>query len=339
MPLHISATRVSATGKRPWIAALLAGLFVLLAACSPAQTQTPTTAQSPAESAGSPAETTRTVTDGYGEVTIPADPQRVVAADASTFAHLVALGIEPVAAVLPEGVPTDYFRPDGVDIPNLVAEDGWTVNLEKALELDADLIVTMYADWNIENIERYKASPIATYALDEGWKDIDDVYAKFRKFAADLGRSGEAEDTITAFEQKLSDGKTALAPYVADLGTVGIIRTTGDGWVGARVEDVVATALLPGLGLQIPDWPAANADGYFKVEIETLEQLDVADTFLVESDEEADQLPLLKSEVWKTLTPVKNDKVIVFHAKWWNGDLLQLGSIADEIVTALTNRE
>ncbi|MFT4165141.1 MAG: ABC transporter substrate-binding protein [Microlunatus sp.] len=310
---------------RAFAAGLLASLLVLLTACS----------------SGPPAaeeETTRTVTDGVGEVTIPTNPQRVVAADASTFAQLVSLGIEPVAAALPEGVPTDYFRPDGVDIPNVVAEDGWTVNLEKTLELDADLIVTLSADWNTENIERYKASPIPTYALDEGWKDIEDVYAKFRKFAADLGRAEAAEEAIGAFEQKLADGKKALEPYVADLGTVGIVRTTEEGWVGARVEDVVATALLPGLGIKTPDWPAANADGYFKVDVETLEKLDIVDTFFVETEVNPKKLPVLQSDVWKTLTPVKNDKVIVFVAKWWNGDLLQLGSIADEIVKGVTER-
>ncbi len=328
MPKHAAAVRTlnSHPRSRPLIAGLLAGLVLLLAACSSGSTSTEQD------------NATRTVTDGLGKVTIPADPQRVVAADASTFAHLVALGIEPMAAVLPDGVPTEYFRPDGVDIPNVVAEDGWTVDLEKALELDADLIVTLDEDWNAENVENYKASPIATYALDEGWEDLDDVYTKFRKFADDLDRADEAEKTITAFEKKLADGKAALEPYVDELGTVGIVRTTEDGWVGARAEDIVATALLPGLGLKTPEWPKANADGYYKVDIETLEKLDVADTFLVETEVEASQLPVLQSEVWQTLRPVKNDKVVVFIAKWWNGDLLQLGSIAEEIVAALTER-
>ncbi|MFT4187446.1 MAG: ABC transporter substrate-binding protein [Aeromicrobium sp.] len=319
---HVRNPVSRARRTRAIIGALAASMLLLAVGCGTAGDDSDTA--------------TRTVTDGSGKVTIPAKPTRVVAADASTYAQLVSLGIEPIAAVLPEGVPTEYFKPDGVQVPNIVAEDGWTVSLDKALDLDADLIVTQQADWNQENIDRYKKSPIPTYALDEGWKDIDDVYTKYREFAKDMGRSDEAETTIDEFEKKLQDGKAELAPYVEQLGTVGIIRVTDEPWVGARVEDVVATALLPGLGLKVPEWPAANADGYFQVELETLEQLDVPDTFFVETDTDPSKLSILESDVWKSLTPVENHKVIMFTAKWWNGDLLQLGAIVDEIVDNVT---
>ncbi|MCK9494341.1 MAG: ABC transporter substrate-binding protein [Dehalococcoidia bacterium] len=290
--------------------------------------------------AGDDGADTHEVTDGMGMVTIPTYPQRIVADSVSTFAHLVALGIEPVGVAIPGGIPTSYFRSEDDAVVNVVASDGWTIDIEKALELQPDLIVGVYAEWNVENLQRYKQA-VASYAFEEGWRDTEHIYAQFREFAANIGRADEAERAIETYEGKLAAGKEAVAPHVAGLGKVGVVRTAEDGWIGVRTADKghITSAILAALGITEPEWPAARADeDYLTLSLETLSQLNVADTLFVEANGKLEDLSVLQTDVWKMLDPVKDGRVFYFETTWYNGDLLQLGSIVDEIVTAVTER-
>lgn len=283
---------------------------------------------------------TREITDALGTVTIPANPKRVIADSVSTFAHLVALGIEPVGVAIPEGIPTSYFRPAGDTITNVVAEDGWTIDIEKALGLEPDLILGGAADWNNDNLARYKKA-VATYAFEEGWKDTEHVYAQFRELAGNIGRADQAEAAIAGYEAKLTAGKAAVAPQVPKLGRVGVIRLADDGWIGARTAEKghLTSTILRSLGISEPDWPKAGKDeDYLKLSEETLEIVNVADTLFIEANVRFADHPIPKSALWKRLRPVKDGNVYVFETTWYNSDLLQLGSIVDEIVTAVTTR-
>lgn len=100
---------------------LVAAAALALAGCSTTATPDASAASSPAPSAtattAAPEETTRVVSTDQGEVTIPADPQRIVVLSSALAGYAFALDV-PVHATIPE-VP----GPGGGDYPAVWAED------------------------------------------------------------------------------------------------------------------------------------------------------------------------------------------------------------------------
>lgn len=275
---------------------------------------------------------THDVEDLLGKTTIPRHPERIVADSISNFAHLVALGVEPVGVAIPTGFSTEYFRPSDDDIEIVTAGDGWTVNLERALTLEPDLILATGAEWNVDNCKRYRDA-VATFAFEEGWKDTDHIKERFLALGSAIGRETEAMDAIGEYDATLAEGKETLKPRLAEIGKVGIVRLGSDGWIGVRTEDV-ANTVLASLGMTEPAWPEVGESGYVELSMETLGVLDRADTLVVTRDDEAppaDHEAILSSPLWQRLDSVSNGRAHLVSA-WNSVDLLQLGYMVDEIV-------
>jgi len=128
---------------------LIVALALMLASCgtsAPAATPAPTpeaaaseTAQPTAEPSVEPEKPTSVeITDIYGTVTVPVNPQRVVALDNRTFETLADWGIELVA--VPKGVmPADSPYVLDESIPNIGSHND--PNLEILAATDPDLVI------------------------------------------------------------------------------------------------------------------------------------------------------------------------------------------------------
>jgi ABC-type Fe3+-hydroxamate transport system substrate-binding protein len=150
-------------GKSPLI---LVALLLLLAAWSagtPMATATPVTptpddgqilgqlsdytypeyaADPPIFTVVSETESTLVVRDAWGEATIPKNPQRIFVLDELALDILLGIRIKPVGVVGdPEGKVSRYFegRMEGVQVL-----PGWEPNFEAILELEPDLIVSIF---------------------------------------------------------------------------------------------------------------------------------------------------------------------------------------------------
>jgi len=274
-----------------------------------------------------------TLTDAMGPVSAPERPDRVVADSVSTMAHLWALGIVPIGAALPTGISPEYIDADADDVANLVADDGWTLNVEGTLAARPDLIVAIGADYNEENCERYKAA-LPTYCFRAGDDSEESVTTAFREIAAAVGRQEEADEAIAAYERR----RDALAARVAAAGLgdrrAGIVRFDSGGFIGVRVDG--AQTLLEALGFRAPEWPAVGPSGYVELSLENLSVLNAADILLVTLDDDVDpeKVPALRSPLWDRLRPVASGNAHVVSA--WNGsDLPQLERILDEVESAV----
>lgn len=274
----------------------------------------------------------RAVDDAFGATEIPADPQRVIADSVSTYAHLVSLGITPIAVALPEGISPDYISADAAEMTNVVAGDGWTIDLEQALAMDPDLIVGVGAEYNAENCDAYRAA-VATFCFTEVWdagtdQDIKDT---INGLATALGREAEGAEAIAAYEDRVD----ALASRVADAGLdekkVGIVRFDSGGFIGVRI-DQTPNAILGALGFATPDFPEATVDGYLELSLENLELLDAADVLIVNTDDDVviDEVAAMNSPLWDQLALVQNGGIVIASA-WNGGDLPQLQRILDDI--------
>lgn len=282
------------------------------------------------DNAGDSASATRELEDVLGTVEVPERPERIIADSVSTLAHLWALGVVPIGAALPGGISTEYIDPAAGDVPNLVSEDGWTLNVEEILAAKPDLVVAIGADYNIENCERYKAAT-TTYCFTEQYDDEQQIKDMFTEVAIAVGRQDEAAAAIAAYDAKKADLAERIAATDLPNQMIGVVRFDSGGFIGIRTEPALAA-----LGLHEPEWPPVGPSGYVELSLETLDVLNAADHLFITLDDDVDpaKVDAFQSPLWDLLEPVAAGQAYVVSA--WNGaDIPQLNRILDDIERAL----
>lgn len=275
---------------------------------------------------------TRTVEDALGETELPAAPQRIIADSVSTYAHLVSLGIEPIAVAFPEGISAEYVSDETDEITNVVADDGWTIDVEHALSLRPDLIVAVGADYNTDNCKRYRDA-VATLAFVDVFEtgtdqDIKDTLVGI---AMALGREDDAAAAIAAYDGRVADLTERIAATDLPQKRIGVVRIDVGGFIGIRT-DGAGPALLGVMGLKQPEWPEATVDGYVELSLETLDMLDRCDVLLVNTDDDVviEDSVVFQSPLWSRLAVVQEDRAHFVGA--WNGaDLPQMERVLDDL--------
>ncbi len=317
-----TGTPRSANGRnrRKLSTAVVALLLLVLAACQGSDT-------------GAEGET-HEVDDALGVTEVPTHPERIIADSVDTYAVLASLGVTPVGVAIPGDISTEYIGEDADDVPDVTADDGWTVSLESALALDPDVIVATGAEYNLDNCERYRAAA-PTYCFVDLWEDEAAIKEKVRQIGAAIGREPEAEEAIAGYEQRVDEFKTSFAGSDLNGLSAGVVRFDSSGFIGVRTGDIVNSVLV-GLGLEEPEWPPVGDSGYVELSLETLEELNAADILFVTTDDNVDieALEVFTSPFWLELEPVVNGQAHFVSA--WNGyDLLQLQKVLTEIEEAL----
>lgn len=316
-----------ATSRRRFIVGVAAVSALLLGGCGEGSS----TSDGAGDTSG-----TRTVKDAFASTEIPKQPKRIVADSVSTYAHLVSLGIEPVGVAFPEGISTEYIGVDQSDIPSVVSDDGWTINIEEALELEPDLIVAVGADYNEEYCDKYKKASATFCFVDHADTGTDeDVKKTLRGIAAALGREEQAETRITAYEERVGELADRVAATDLPAKKVGVVRVDVGGFIGIRTA-MAPNAMLAALGLTEPEWPKATVDGYVELSLENLGTLDDADILLVNTDDDVvvKDSAVFTSPLWAGLDVVKSGNAHFVGA--WNGsDLPQLERMLEDLEAAL----
>ncbi|WP_019873588.1 ABC transporter substrate-binding protein [Sporichthya polymorpha] len=288
---------------------------------------------------GPSAPSTRTVDDAFGPTEIPVAPTKVVADSVSTYGHLMSLGVTPVATALPEGISADYISPDAGSMTNVVADDGWTVDLEEVLAMAPQLILAVGAEYNKENVDRYRAA-LPTYAYAEYYDSgtDEDVKKTVRGIAAAIGREQQAEAEIRRYEGRINVLRQKAADAGVNTRKLAVVRFDSAGFIGVRI-DQTPNAIFTALGFARPDFPAATVDGYLELSEENLSVLDEADILLINTDDDVvvDNLTTLKSPLWERLEVVSSGNAH-FVSAWNGGDLPQLHRILDDIEREVVDR-
>jgi len=323
-PRHFAPhTHRDALDRRGFLTGSLAASALWLSGCA---SDDPNAAAEPDDT-----DATRTVTDAFGTTTIPAHPERIIADSVNTLAHLTALGVVPIGAALPVDISPEYLGEEAAEVPNVVADDGWTINIEQALALQPDLIMAVGADYNKKNCKRYRAA-MATYAYQENYAvDVDQIKADFRALADAIGRATEADTAIAEFDATIEQTRNrVLEAGLTDV-PVGVVRFDASGFIGIRTGEP-ANAILDALGLEQPVWPEPDLSGYVELSMENLDLLERAEALMVCTDDnvEIDELEVFDSPLWSGLAPVASGQAYFVGA--WNGaDLIQLGLIAEAV--------
>ncbi|MFB9277166.1 ABC transporter substrate-binding protein [Cohnella cellulosilytica] len=329
------------------IAALLLTV-ALIAACGRANETSPqhsaTSAEESAPSSSAPAKSSpaaaeeqpaeRTVATVNGDVTIPAEPQRI----AATYyaGELAALGIRPAGTVtrlLGEASPNLAAYMEGsADIGN------FPPSLEAIAALEPDLILATDFD-GIEYADYAKIAP--TIVLP--WSN-DDVWTKLRTIAGLLGKEAEAELFISGYESQAAAAREKIQGAIGADETVSIIRFFGSSIRVYGGRDI-GHAFYNGLRLAPPPTIAAamaQDPNFTSTENVTLEELpDYAGDriFVVVTDEDGDKAykEAQKLALWSALPAVANGFVYELPAnKWFAYDPISVQATLQEAVDFLT---
>jgi iron complex transport system substrate-binding protein len=316
---------------------------VLVSACgnsAPAATEKP--AQPPAESTA-PAETeasepaTKMYKDALGrEVEIPANPQRIVTTQ--YLPEMIAIGVKPVGAVshLLSGFISIKDQIGGIEDIGPANE----MNLEKALELQPDLIIA--TEWNEAQLEQLSKIAPTVVVKWEG----NDAFKHFKDVADVLGKSDKAEQWIKDFNQKAEEARAELAPYVKEGETFGVVviggyekgqlRVYGTGNVGYTLFD---TLQFPMTDVVKTEWDKGGHELGINLSLEKLNEFASADRlFVVKFDNDPDFLKKVEeSSLWSMLPAVKNKKVYtVDNELWFSYDVMSFKAQLDDAVQLLS---
>lgn len=240
-----------------------------------------------------------------GDIEIPVEPKRIV----TDFyvGELLAVGANVV------GADSDAFaHPFIKDELGGIEDLGAPMNVEKILDLEPDLIITMYED----NYEEYSRVAPTLYIP---WDSDSDIYDTIEKFADITGGQAEGEEFIDEFEKVVADAKEKMEEIVEDNPSVGIYELTPDDKLYVFGENFGrgGQAVYDALGLNAPERieeDVINGEGWKEISFEVLPEYAADYMFLTVYDPDGTGKSFKKLEdmsIYKNLDAVKNGTFFV----------------------------
>lgn len=269
------------------------------------------------------ANATRTVTSAFGEVEVPAHPQRVAAL--AYLGTVLALDVKPVTsdALLMKSPYLDG-KLDGVE------EAG--ESLEKLIDLQPDLIVTINPSGEV--VEKYnKIAPTVSIP----YNSFTNIQEEMSYFGDLLDKKEEAQRWIADFEKRAGELRDKVQAAVAPGKTVSVMQEY-DGTVflfgpksgrGGRIMYEILGMKPPAA---IPE--SALAESYYEFSLEKLHEY-TGDYLILTSDSTLAQLQA--DPVWGKLPPIRDNRVFLWkESESWYRDPIavdgQINSLANWLV-------
>jgi len=318
-------------GLKQWGALLIIGFMVfVLAACTSDSsngnaaksangetstgtnnsTKANTNADKASEEATKSSET-RTVKDAYGEVTVPANPSKIVVLDIGGLDNLLELGIKPIGApsILAAGDPYPAYLKGTDGITNIGSVN--EPNLEAIDALKPDLIIGNKDAHDALYGQLGKIAPtVFVETLGVTWK------ANLLLHAEAVNKQDEGKKLLETYEAKISDFKAKNAEQGGK--TVSLIRPRADK-IQAYLKDNFAGTIMADAGVSRPE--AQQVEGFSKdVTEEQMVELD-GDVILWLNREPDAFAKLEKSPLWAGLSGVKANQVYPADWEYWMSGL------------------
>lgn len=189
---------------------------------------------------------TRTVMDFYGEVEVPANPERVVFMDTSSFGNAIALGF-PADRIAGVGFGGDLGPHRWLESQLEIDLDGfaestpiWEINLEQVAALDPDLIV-MLSGWDDARDELLSIGVPVFTALN-GYNSVTEYLTFLGDVGVALDRSDVAASLTTELEERVSVLK---AKFAGAAPSATIVRLFGEDTYQSLVQPLFDELGLP----------------------------------------------------------------------------------------------
>ncbi|ROS75557.1 ABC transporter substrate-binding protein [Cellulomonas sp. PhB143] len=328
----------AATTATASAAALLGTL--LLSACG--TTEAPATADETTAAAPSgPVE----VTDERGTVHLDAPATKVVSLEWGLTENLVALGVEPAGEADVKGYNVwDTQAPIDASTPDVGTRGEPSLDAIVALHPDLVVTTTDLPENVLAQIE--KEVPVLALRGSDSSDPIGYMRRTVTTLAEATGRQAEATEVLAGFDDKIAEGKAALA----DAGKAGAPFTMSDGWLDAG--NVSVRMYTPGsfvggvaaeLGLDNQWTTGGDKDyGLASTDVEGLTKITDPDSTFVYGANDSDggdpfEEGLADNAIWKKLPFVEAGHVHrIPDGIWPFGGPLSAEAYVDTLVDALT---
>lgn len=279
------------------------------ATVSSSSTSASSTPTSVAPSSEQPKESNNTVTDELGrEVTIPENPEKILALTSTTMQALFNIGITPVGKV------EEYkVSEEGKALPSVGMTNN--INIESIYALKPDLIIASSRFHAALKEELEKSGAVVYYFDPDKVGDIPLI-----EVTPYIGKLVGKEDIGAKYQQAVYDTANKLKQKISDATGIktGIIIQDGDSIVAAQSASGYGSMLsLLGIENIVPDdLPNAKKASFVPFDIETILAKNPDLVFIVTSSKDADSnkaiLQKYKNDPqWATLNAVKNNRLLI----------------------------
>lgn len=284
----------------------------------------------PTETAAPAAE--KTVTDAMGhEVTVPANPQRVLGSYLEDY--LVTLGVTPVAQWSVANGIQDYLSDALADVPTI----SYDLPLEAVTSFAPDFHIVQ-SEGTVQNGLYDQLNKIApTYVLG------DEISKDWRQSLLTIGdllnKTPEAEKAIADYDQKAADAKEQITASFGDK-SVAILWLVQKSFFIVDETRSSGSVLYGDIGLKLPNLvteiPAESRATWNPISLEKLAELTADHIFLVNSDA-ADASEILNGPIWQGIPAVKAGSVTELSAdsSWLYSGAYANSKTIDDVLSAL----
>ncbi|AIQ36095.1 ABC transporter substrate-binding protein [Paenibacillus sp. FSL R5-0345] len=289
------------------------------------------TAAPTAEATEAPA-APKTLTDAMGhEVTIPANPTRVLGSYLEDA--LVTLGVTPVAQwSVPNGV-QDYLAAELKDVPTI----SYDLPLEAVTSFAPDLIL-IPSESSVQNGIYDQLNKIApTYVI--GDELNQDWRKSLLKIGEILNKTPEAEKAIKEYEDKAAAAKEELEGAIGQE-SVAILWLVQKNFYIVDETRSSGAVLYTDLGVTLPNLvteiPVGTRAIWNPISLEKLSELTADHIILVNSDK-TEGSEILDSAIWKGIPAVKAGNVheMSSTSSWLYSGANAGGKIIDDVLESL----
>lgn len=276
---------------------------------------------------------TRTLTDAFGSVEVPATPERVVAADDIALGNMLALGVRPVAASV-NLLSVPDFLGDLEGIEDISTNDELNVNLERLAALEPDLILSIGVDFGREKCETLR-EVAPTYCYRYGYATSDEIRTNMLDLGQALGMEEAAEAEVAELDARVAELRARIAAAGLDDEPVSVLRL-GPDFFSIR-HGSTESVLMDELGMTRPPNQRSIEDFATDLSLERLEAIDGHALYVyVDTEGEGELEQLRTNPLWEGLDVVQNDRVFLVESGVWNGISLPAAhAILDDIERTL----
>ncbi|MBP1992083.1 ABC transporter substrate-binding protein [Paenibacillus eucommiae] len=311
--------------------------ITLLCACG-SQTQSNTIA--PTATGSNAAKETAAVTKKYTdfegrEVTLPANPQKiVVAAGSGAVIDLLELGYEPL------GYPHRYLQNSSILKPiqdrlsKQAPDIGMPTNLETVLSLSPELIILGYETQTDEYNMLSKIGPVATFDESLPLKDrlttIGEVVGKEKEAQAIINElEGKTEKMFQSLREqgKIGENETAAVVVYYWNKQMYLMKNFG-------LFDLINHPLGYKMSEKVASLNPINGSPYIEISEEAMPGALIADRLFILYDNNVEAKEgfkqLRESLVFKNLEPVKNGKVHYIPLEYNDSDVVATRKLIED---------
>ncbi|ASA20376.1 ABC transporter substrate-binding protein [Paenibacillus donghaensis] len=265
---------------------------------------------------------TRTVVDEFGEVVVPAHPQRVAAIYLEDY--LTALGVTPVVQWYhPNWGKQDYLK---LTAPQFDI----TGSLEQLLDINPDLIIV---DGAVDAAQYELYSKIApTYRLKE--EILQDSTAILRAVADVMNMPEQAEAVLAEYEQKVAEGKAKLEQAVGKEKVAVLRLNVADKSIALfGVKNRLTGLIYSQFGLEPVPMAAEMSEFQVLLSEEVVPDLEAEHIIVFpangtwEDPENQQALKQLEGPLWKNIPAIQNGKVYKIERSHWQSGAITANSM------------